>query len=84
MRTKGGPRSLWAAWVELKEVQTGVQLESLFDRAGYSKCFQVYPDRYRVLYEYVDQAGLPHSLPPPVVATGSSAHRVPLGDAILA
>jgi hypothetical protein len=82
MRTKELCDHFELPWVELKEVQTGVQLEALFDRADYSRCFQVYPDRYRVLFEYVDRAGLPHSLAPPVVATGSSAHRVPVGDAI--
>jgi hypothetical protein len=84
MRTKEVCDHFGLPWVELKEVQTGVQLESLFDRADYSRCFQVYPDRYRVLYEYVDQAGLPHSLPAPVVGTGSSAQSVQLADAISA
>ncbi len=82
MRTKEVCDHFGLPWVELKEVQTGVQLEALFDRADYSRCFQVYPDRYRVLFEYVDRAGLPHSLPAPVAATGSSAHRVLVDDAI--
>jgi hypothetical protein len=69
-------------WIELKDVRAGVKLEALYERADYSRVLQVYPDRYLVLFEYVDRAGLPHSLPAPVVATGSSAHRVPVGDAI--
>jgi hypothetical protein len=52
-------------WVDLNEVRDGVILETLFDRADYSECAKVYPDRYRVLYDYVDRAGLPHSLPAP-------------------
>jgi len=59
--------------VEYKEVRDGVDLEALFDRADYSECAKVYPDRYRTLYEYVDRAGLPHTLPAPVgVAQPSS------------
>jgi hypothetical protein len=57
-------------FIELKEVRGGVNLEALFDRADYSRCVQVYPERYRVLFEYVDGAGLPHSLPRPLAAPG--------------
>jgi hypothetical protein len=63
-------------WVELKEVRTGVGLEALCDRADYSACFKVYPDRYRTLFDYVEQAGLPHSLPNPVGAIETSDHDV--------
>ena len=53
-------------WVPFEEVRGGADLEALLDCADYSRCFQIYPDRYRVLFEYVDRSGLPHSLPDPV------------------
>jgi hypothetical protein len=59
--------------MEYKEVQGGVNLQTLLDRADYSECAKVYPDRYRTLYEYVDRAGLPHSLPVPVGVTRQSS-----------
>jgi len=65
--------------IELKEVRAGVNLESLYDRADYSRCNQIYPERYRTLFDYVDSAGLPHSLPRPVDATGPHATEV-VGD----
>jgi hypothetical protein len=82
MRTKEICDHFCLPWVELKEVQGGTDLETLFDRADYSRCSQIYPDRYRVLFEYVERAGLPHSLPSPVTANGSSVHHDPVGDAI--
>jgi hypothetical protein len=51
--------------IELKEAQNGVSLKALSDKADYSECAKVYPDRYRTLFDYVDGAGLPHSLPAP-------------------
>jgi hypothetical protein len=51
--------------IELKQAQDGVRLKTLFEKADYSECAKVYPERYRALYEYVDRAGLPHSLPAP-------------------
>ena len=65
--------------IELKEVRAGVNLESLYDRADYSRCNQIYPERYRTLFDYVDSAGLPHSLPRPVDVTGPHATEV-VGD----
>jgi hypothetical protein len=55
--------------IEFEEVRAGVSLQALFDRADYSECCQVYPDRYRALFDYVERAGLPHSLPTPVDTT---------------
>ena len=59
--------------IEYKEARDGVNLETLFDRADYSECAKVYPDRYRTLYEYVVHAGLPNSLPAPVGGTQLSS-----------
>jgi len=84
MRTKELCDHFCLPWVELKEVEGGVDLEALFDRADYSRCFQIYPDRYRVLFEYVDRAGLPHSLPPPVASDGSSVRYEPMSGGIQA
>ena len=64
-------------YVELKEVQNGVNIETLYNRADYSACFRVYPDRYRTLFEYVERAGLPHSLPNPRGAIESLDRNVP-------
>jgi Polysaccharide pyruvyl transferase len=66
MRTKELCDHFGLPFVELKEVCGGANLEALFDRADYSRCVQVYPERYRALFEYVDGAGLPHSLPRPL------------------
>lgn len=65
MRTKEVCDYFRLPWVYLSEVRNGVNLEALIDRADYSRCIQIYPERYRTLYDYVDQAGLPHALPPP-------------------
>lgn len=62
--------------IEFEEVRAGVTLQALFDRADYSQCTRVYPERYRALYDYVDRAGLPHSLPTPIGRTGSQATNV--------
>jgi hypothetical protein len=59
------------------EVRAGVDMQTLYDRADYSQCHRIYPDRYRALFDYVDGAGLPHSLPAPVENTGAQP-RVPL------
>jgi len=56
--------------IEFEEVRAGVTLQALYDRADYSQCNRVYPDRYRALYEYVEAAALPHSLPTPVGGIG--------------
>jgi hypothetical protein len=69
MRTKELCDHFGLPSVELNEVRGGVSVKALFDRADYRRCAQVYPERYRVLFEYVDGAGLPHSLPAPL-ATG--------------
>jgi hypothetical protein len=58
--------------IAYKDVKNGVDLEALFDRADYSECAKIYPDRYRTLYEYVDRAGLPHCLPAPAVEVRTS------------
>jgi hypothetical protein len=68
MRTKEVCDYFCLPWVYLSEVRNGVNLEALIDRADYSSCIQIYPERYRTLYDYVDQAGLPHALPPPLPA----------------
>jgi Polysaccharide pyruvyl transferase len=74
MRTKELCDHFCLPYVDLNEVRAGVDLEGLYDRADFSRCFQVYPDRYRVIFEYVDQAGLPHSLPTPDAAPVAPAH----------
>jgi hypothetical protein len=55
--------------IDFEKVKDGVNLEALYELADYSECSRVYPERYRVLFDYVDGAGLPHALPNPV-ATG--------------
>jgi Polysaccharide pyruvyl transferase len=72
MRTKELCDHFGLPFVELKEVRGGANLEDLFDRADYSRCAQVYPERYRVLFDYVDGAGLPHSLPAPIGVAGGA------------
>lgn len=62
--------------IGFEEVRAGVDLQTLYDRADYSECHQVYPDRYRALFDYVDGAGLPHSLPTPVDSTGTQVTAV--------
>jgi hypothetical protein len=52
--------------IEFEEVRAGVDLQALYERADYSECCQIYPKRYRALFDYVDGAGLPHSLPTPI------------------
>jgi hypothetical protein len=79
MRTKELCDHFGLPFVELKEVRGGVNLEALFDRADYSRCVQVYPERYRVLFEYVDGAGLPHSLPRPLAADNAPGPGVSAG-----
>jgi hypothetical protein len=72
MRTKELCDHFGLPCVELREVRDGVDLKALYDRADYSLCACVYPDRYRTLFEYVDRAGLPHSLPAPIAASKAS------------
>jgi hypothetical protein len=79
MRTKELCDHFGLPFVELKELRGGVNLETLFDRADYSRCVQVYPERYRVLFEYVDGAGLPHSLPRPLAAGNAPGPGVSAG-----
>ncbi len=74
MRTKEVCDHFGLPWIELNEVREGVRIEALFDRADYSRCAQIYPDRYRTLFEYVDRAGLPHSLPAPIPIARSGDH----------
>ena len=64
-------------WVELKDVRAGMNVEALYDRADFYPCFQVYPDRYRILFDYIDGAGLPHSLPTPVGTSNALRDSVP-------
>jgi hypothetical protein len=52
--------------IGFEEVKGGVDLKMLHDRADFSQCHGIYPDRYRALFDYVDGAGLPHSLPAPI------------------
>ena len=59
--------------IDFGQVRNGVDLQALYDRADYSQCHRVYPDRYRALFDYVDGAGLPHSLASPVNAAGTIA-----------
>jgi Polysaccharide pyruvyl transferase len=68
MRTKEVCDFFRLPCVYLDEVRRGVDLKALIDRADYSRCIQIYPERYRTLYDYVDRAGLPHALPPPLPA----------------
>jgi hypothetical protein len=77
MRTKELCDHFGLPFVELSEVRAGVNLEALFDRADYTRCAQIYPDRYRVLFEYVDRAGLPHSLSAPFSAGNARGCSVP-------
>ena len=65
--------------IEFEQVRRGVDLRTLYDRADYSQCHRVYPDRYRALYEYVEGAGLPHSLPTPLNTAGTHPTEV-VGD----
>jgi len=58
------------------EVRAGADVQTLYDRADYSQCHQIYPARYRALFDYVDGAGLPHSLPEPIESTGAPASRI--------
>jgi Polysaccharide pyruvyl transferase len=76
MRTKEVCDHFKLPRVELDEVQGGVNLEALFERADYSGCRQIYPERYRVLFEYVDRASLPHSLPAPIATTAAQNREV--------
>ncbi len=77
MRTKELCDHFCLPWVELAEVRAGAGLQALFDRADYSECHKAYPDRYRTLFDYVEKAGLPHSLPAPVTAMAATGdgHR---------
>ncbi|MFZ3238350.1 MAG: polysaccharide pyruvyl transferase family protein [Stellaceae bacterium] len=77
MRTKEVCDHFRLPWVELGEVRDGIDLEALFERADYAGCKQIYPERYRVLFEYVERAGLPHSLPAPLAAAGAPNREVP-------
>jgi Polysaccharide pyruvyl transferase len=71
MRTKELCDHFCLPYVELKEAHARMNLGWLYDSADFSRCFQVYPERYRALFEYVEQAGLPHCLATPVPAAGS-------------
>lgn len=62
--------------IEFEEVRAGVDLQELYDRADYSRCRQVYPERYRALFDYVDGAGLPHSLPTPADCAGAQTAKL--------
>lgn len=84
MRTKEVCDHFKLPRVELDEVQGGVNLEALFERADYSGCRQIYPERYRVLFEYVDRASLPHSLPAPIAATATQNREVSPGPSAAA
>lgn len=76
MRTKEVCEHFNLPSVELSEVRGGANFNFLFDRADYSGCIQIYPERYRTLFEYVDRAGLAHLLPPPDAATDAQDHTV--------
>ena len=65
MRTKEVCDHFRLPWIYLSEIRNGVDFEALFDRSDYSGCIQIYPERYRKLFDYVDQSGLPHALPTP-------------------
>jgi Polysaccharide pyruvyl transferase len=79
MRTKEVCDHFRLPWVELKEVRAEVELGALYDRADYSRCIQVYPDRYRTMFDYVERAGLPHSLPSPSGVADTACQSVPAG-----
>jgi hypothetical protein len=83
MRTKEVCDHFRLPWVGLKEVRNGVNLEALFDRADYSRCVQIYPERYRVLYDYVNEAGLPHSLPAPIGCDEARISSTPIAEPVL-
>ena len=55
--------------IDFEQVRAGVDLQELYDRADYSQCRRVYPERYRALFDYVEGAGLPHALPTPADST---------------
>jgi hypothetical protein len=65
--------------IEFEQVRAGVDLRTLYERADYSQCSRVYPDRYRALHDYVEGAGLPHSLPTPVNTAGTHVAEL-VGD----
>ena len=74
MRTKEVCEHFRLPSIELSEVRGGVDIQELFDRADYSSCIKIYPHRYRALFEYVDRAGLPHSLPLPIAIKEAQDH----------
>jgi hypothetical protein len=62
--------------IGFEQVRAGVDLQDLYDRADYSQCHRVYPERYRALFDYVEGAGLPHVLPTPADSTDVQVTRV--------
>jgi Polysaccharide pyruvyl transferase len=83
MRTKEVCDHFRLPCVGLEDVRNGVNLEALFDRADFSRCMQIYPARYRVLYDYVNEAGLPHSLPAPIGCEEARISSRPIAEAAL-
>ena len=65
MRTKEMCEHFKLPFAELKTVKEGVDLYNLFESADYLDCINIYPDRYRTLFDYLEGAGVPHSLPLP-------------------
>lgn len=59
--------------IGFEEVRAGVDLQTLYDRADFSQCWRIYPERYRALYDYVSSASLPHCLPAPGGCAGVAA-----------
>jgi Polysaccharide pyruvyl transferase len=83
MRTKEVCDHFRLPYVEISEVRNGVHLEGLLDRADFSRCMQIYPARYRVLYDYVNEAGLPHSLSAPIGCEEARISSRPIAEAAL-
>ncbi len=51
--------------VTLQEVREGICIAELMERADYLACIKIYPDRYRVVFDYLQDARVPHVLPVP-------------------
>jgi hypothetical protein len=67
--------------IGFEEVRAGVDLQTLYDRADFSRCHRVYPERYRAFYDYVAEAGLPHCLPAPVDSV-TAPNAVPCAELV--
>ena len=48
--------------VRFDDVKNGVDLETIYERMDYSECAKVYPERYQAMVDYLDEAGVNHTL----------------------